>query len=262
MNVRSLKLLVPFAATVVLVAATTARIAPSPVADAAQRGDLATVRKLVAQGVSVNAPQGDGMTALHWAADRGDSALAAVLLHAKANVRATTRIGAYTPLHIAARTGNPAVVRALLAAGSDVKAATTSGATALHFAAAAGNPDVVAALLAKGAEPNARESAWGQTPLVFAAEYNRADAIKVLLKHAADPSIHTRVANLSEQTAREQAATRKRNQVLISFEPPARHDSAEKEYQAALAAARAANPQRGGRGGAGRSGGAPDSAAQ
>src|SRR5512146_3390458 len=99
MNVRSLRLMVPFAAAVVLAAAATTRIASSPIADAAQRGDVATVRKLIAQGVSVNGAQGDGMTALHWAADRGDSALTAVLLRAKANVRATTRIGAYTPLH-------------------------------------------------------------------------------------------------------------------------------------------------------------------
>ncbi|HSQ29779.1 MAG TPA: ankyrin repeat domain-containing protein [Gemmatimonadaceae bacterium] len=261
MNLRSLKLLVPFAATAMLMAATPARIATTPVADAAQRGDLATVKKLIAQGAGVNAPQGDGMTALHWAADRGDSALAAVLLRAKANVRATTRIGSYTPLHIAARTGNPAVVRALLAAGSDVKATTTSGATALHFAAAAGNPDVVAALLGKGADPNARESAWGQTPLVFAAEFNRADAVKLLLKSGADPSIHTRVVNLSEQTAREQAAARKRNQVLISFEPPARHDSAEADYKTALAAARAAAPAGGGRRGAGAGGGGGGGAA-
>ena len=264
MNLRSLKLLVPFAATAMVVAATSARIASTPLADAAQRGDLATVKKLIAQGASVNAAQGDGMTALHWAADRGDSALATVLLRAKANIRATTRIGSYTPLHIAARTGNPAVVRALLVAGSDVKATTTSGATALHFAAAAGNPDVVAALLGKGADPNARESAWGQTPLVFAAEFNRAEAVKVLLKSGADPSIHTRVVNLSEQTAREQAAARKRNQVLISFEPPARHDSAEADYKAALAAARAAAPA-GGRRGAGpgaADAGAQDSASQ
>ena len=263
MTVRSLKLIVPLAAAFVLAAATTARMATSPVADAAQRGDIATIRKLLAQGVSVNAAQGDGMTALHWAADRGDSALTAMLLRAKANVRATTRIGAYTPLHIAARTGSAGVVRLLLAAGSDVKSTTTSGATALHFAAAAGNPEVVAALLHKGADPNARESQWGQTPLIFAAEYDRAEAIKVLLKRGADPSIHTRVVNLSEQTAREQAATRKRNEVLISFEPPARHDSADKEFQVALAAARAANPQRGrgSRGGA-AGGSAPDSAAQ
>src|ERR1043165_914737 len=71
------------------------------VAEAASRGDVAAVRKLIAQGADVNAPQGDGMTALHWAADRGDAALAEVLIKAKADVKATTRIGNYTPLHIA-----------------------------------------------------------------------------------------------------------------------------------------------------------------
>ena len=222
------------------IAAVASRPPASPIADAAMRGDVATVRTLIARRADVNAPQGDGMTALHWAADHGDSAMAAELLRAKANVASRTRIGAYTPLHIAARTGSPAVVRALLAAGSDVKATTTSGATALHFAAAAGNPDVVKALLSKGADPNARESSWGQTPLDFAAEYGRAAAVDALMKHGADPSIRTRVMNLSDDAARDQAAEKKRNAVLISFEPPARHDSAEADFKKSLDAAKAA----------------------
>jgi ankyrin repeat protein len=244
------------------VAAVASRPPASPIADAAMRGDVVTVRTLIARRADVNAAQGDGMTALHWAADHGDSAMAVELLRAKANVTSRTRIGAYTPLHIAARTGSPAVVRALLAAGSDVKATTASGATALHFAAAAGNPDVVKALLAKGADPNARESAWGQTPLVFAAEYGRAAAVEVLMTHGADPSIRTRLLNLSDDAARDQAAEKKRRAVLISFEPPARHDSAEADFKKSLEAAKAAakpaaprtaadsaNPQAGGQGG-------------
>ena len=183
------------------------------------------------------------MTALHWAADRGDSAMAAELLRAKANVTSRTRIGAYTPLHIAARTGNPAVVRALLGAGSDVKATTTSGATALHLAAAAGNADVVKALLSKGADPNARESNWGQTPLIFAAEYGRAAAVQVLMKHGADASIHTRIDNLSDDAARDQAAEKKRRAVLVSFEPPARHDSAEADFKKAVETATSRDPR-------------------
>ena len=240
MNARSFTLIGVVAAWSSIVAAVAARPLASPIADAAMRGDVATVRTLIARHADVNAPQGDGMTALHWAADHGDSAMAAELLRAKANVTSRTRIGAYTPLHIAARTGSPAVVRALLAAGSDVKSTTSSGATALHLAAAAGNPDVVKALLAKGADPNARESNWGQTPLVFAAEYGRAAAIEVLMKHKADPSIRTRVANLSDDAAREQAGEKKRRAVLISFEPPARHDSAEADFRKSLEAARAA----------------------
>ena len=47
------------------------------------------VRALLKQGVDVNAAQGDGMTALHWAARQGDVELAQMLLYAGANVRAT-----------------------------------------------------------------------------------------------------------------------------------------------------------------------------
>jgi ankyrin repeat protein len=115
MNARSFTL-VGVVAAWSSIAAVAARPPASPIADAAMRGDVATVRALIARRADVNAPQGDGMTALHWAADHGDSAMAAELLRAKANVTSRTRIGAYTPLHIAARTGSAAVVRALLAA--------------------------------------------------------------------------------------------------------------------------------------------------
>src|ERR1043166_4560332 len=96
------------------------------VAEAAQRGDLAAVKQLIAQHADVNIAQGDGMTALHWAAERGDAALADLLLKNKANVKATTRIGSYTPLHIAARTASAPIVKALLKAGADPNALTTT----------------------------------------------------------------------------------------------------------------------------------------
>ena len=65
----------------------------APVAEAAMRGDGATVRALVASGADVNAAQGDGMTALHWAANRGDSTMAVVLLAAKARLSVAHRDG-------------------------------------------------------------------------------------------------------------------------------------------------------------------------
>ena len=99
------------------------------------RHDTAAVRALVRQGDDVNAAQGDGMTALHWAATHGDAELAEVLLYAGANVRATSRLGRYTPLHVASETGAAAVVRVLLARGADATAATSTGATALMLAA-------------------------------------------------------------------------------------------------------------------------------
>ena len=69
---------------------------PSPVADAAERGDEAAVKSLLKDGADVNAAQGDGMSALHWAADRGNAELAELLIYAGANLSAPD---AHRPVH-------------------------------------------------------------------------------------------------------------------------------------------------------------------
>ena len=53
--------------------------ARSDVADAAMAGDTAAVRTLLAQHADVNVTQGDGATALHWAAYRQDLEMANLL---------------------------------------------------------------------------------------------------------------------------------------------------------------------------------------
>ena len=206
------------AGSLLLVGLLTAAIAPSPVADAAMRGDRAQVRALLAQGADVNAPQGDGMTALHWAAFRGDTTLTDVLIKAGAKLEATTRNGAYTPLHLASKEGHALTVRRLLKAGSNVKAATsTGGVTPLHFAAGAGSADAVTALLDKGADINVREGTWGQTPLMFAASFNRMAAVRVLLKRGADVKLTTTVVDLATRDAVDRAAGQKRKAVYDQF---------------------------------------------
>ena len=59
------------------------------------------MKQLLKDGADVNGAQGDGMSALHWAAERGDAELADMLIYAGANIGAVTRIGQYTPLHLA-----------------------------------------------------------------------------------------------------------------------------------------------------------------
>ena len=205
-------------------AARETRVAPA-VADAAMQGDMAKVRALLAQQNDVNVAQGDGMTALHWAADRGDVAMTALLLRSGAKLTGTTKNGGYAPLHVASRAGHGAVVQALLAAGADAKTLTSTGATAMHLAASAGDVASVKALLAHKADPNALELAWGQTPLMFAAAENRGDAARALLAGGADASIRTKLVNLSEELARQQAAAKKRNEVLFSYLPQKTRDS-------------------------------------
>src|SRR5215207_11037824 len=118
--------LVAMMIAVVMTAAMSAQQVVSVVADAAAKGDKAAVRQLLKDGADVNGAQGDGMSALHWAAERGDSELADMLIYAGANIGAVTRIGQYTPLHLAAQSGNVAVAKALLKAGADANAKTTN----------------------------------------------------------------------------------------------------------------------------------------
>ena len=178
--------------------------ASSPVADAAMQGDREAVRTLLKQGQDVNAAQGDGMTALHWAAMKGDAELAQMLIYAGANLRATTRLGAFTPLHLAARAGHSTVVATLIAAGANVNALTSNGTTPLMFAAAAGEARVVTTLIENGADLNAKETAKGETALMFAAAFNRLDAVKILLQRGADTKPTTKVTDLFALTAPEE----------------------------------------------------------
>ncbi len=186
--------------------------------DAASRGDISAVRDLLRDGAEVNDMQGDGMTALHWAAEIGNAQLTDMLIYAGSNTEAGTRIGQYTPLHIASRNGQGQIVEKLVDAGANVHAKTTnSGTTALHLAAISGDEKSVVALIEAGANINSRESRWGQTPLVFAASANRAEVLQVLLSAGADHSLTSNYVEPGKMEKADRMAERRISEFLAEF---------------------------------------------
>lgn len=158
---------------------------PSPVADAAMRGDRAAVRALLDQKADVNAPQADGATALHWAVYRSDQEMVDLLLRAGANPKAANREGS-TPLWLAAINGDAEIIESLLKAGADPNEALPLGRTPLMAAARTGNVAAMKALIDRGADVNAKESLRGTTPLMWAADQGHAAAAQLLIEHGAN----------------------------------------------------------------------------
>jgi len=154
---------------------------PGIVSAAGRFGDVARVRREVANGVDVNTADAAGWTALHMAVYQGNkNGLVKVLLDLGADVNRPATDG-WTPLHMAAASFHNdryGIFRHVMAAGPDVNAKTLDGWTPLHAAAASANvswsqrePDTlnrVRDLIAAGAELEAGD-ANGRTPLHWAA---------------------------------------------------------------------------------------------
>jgi uncharacterized protein len=155
-----------------------------PLADAAESKNSAAVRALLEQKANVNAPQADGMTALHWATYHDDSETAKLLIAAGADVKAANRYGV-TPLSLACQSGNGGIVDLLLEAGANPNTALPGGETPLMTASRTGRLGPVKALLARGAEVNAHERK-GQTALMWAAAEGHVEVVDALLKAEAD----------------------------------------------------------------------------
>ena len=116
-------------------------------------GDAASVRALLAAGVSANAMDGDRETPLMYAAHFNHIEVVQVLLDAGANMEAVSE---------------------------DYRA--------LHWAAMYGNLDIVRLFLERGAEMNATNR-WGQTALLRAASMGHTAIVRILLHYGADVSI-------------------------------------------------------------------------
>jgi len=170
----------------------------SPLVQATRRGDLATVRALIAKRANVNVRGNDGSSALLWATYHADSEMVRALLAAGAEVNAPNHYG-ITPLLQASRTGDAAVMDALLKAGADPKLAHPLGETPLMAASKTGRIDAVRLLLEAGANVNAAEGYQQQDALMWAAAEGHVDVVQALLEARADPNRKASVTGLEDR---------------------------------------------------------------
>jgi ankyrin repeat protein len=154
------------------------------VIDAVRNGDRNALQSLLRKKADVNAAEGDGSTALHWASYKDDLEGVALLIQAGAKVNAVNDLGV-TPLWAASQNGSVAMVRRLLEAGANPNLALLAGETPLMVAARSGYPEVVEQLLAKGANVNSK-GARSQTALMWAVAQQHPEVVKMLLVHGAD----------------------------------------------------------------------------
>ena len=149
-----------------------------PLCSAAQNGDAAEVKRLLAAGAKVNAIDAFGETALSKAAQQGNAEIVLILLTADADTGMREEIG-QLPLIVAAAQGNIEIVRILLAARADTAGTDEEGITALMWAAMNGYADVVNALVSAGADVNYSTPKW-YTALYHAKEKGYSEIVRIL----------------------------------------------------------------------------------
>ena len=158
--------------------------------EAAERGNLETLRVLLSRGANPNAREANGgQTALMWAISERQSTVTEELVRGGADVHARSNSG-FTALMFAAQHGDADSARVLLSAGANLNdIMSKTGLTPLIIAAAMGRTKVATLLLDKGANPEAVDTD-GFTPLHHAARTKDAsETVRSLLHHRAKPNV-------------------------------------------------------------------------
>ena len=121
------------------------------------------VKSLLQKGAYVDFPDAEGRTALWWAAERNNAAIASTLIEEGANVNSNEGVA----LCFAADNNNTEMISTLIEAGANVNG-NDENTSPLHIAAVDGNKEAVECLLVHGANPNFK-AIDGSTPLHAAA---------------------------------------------------------------------------------------------
>lgn len=155
---------------------------PFHLGQAAGRGDLAEVRKLLDQGLDINQRnESEQRTPLHEAASGGYLEIATLLVDHGAKVNLLDRHD-QTPLHVAAKNGHAGMVK-YLGRKALLNPQDAQGQTPLHQAAMSGHTETVTALIDAGVKINVPD-AEGRGALHLAAADGHDATVEVLAAKA------------------------------------------------------------------------------
>ena len=145
---------------------------------AAVRGKTECAKVLIDNGAKLNPQTSAKKTPLHYAADRGFIELTKLLVENKAKLDLRDAEG-WTPLHYAAEKDRVEVAAYLLSKGAEVDILSILGGTPLHEAAASSSPEMINLLLKNGANKNIKATN-GKTPLDYAIELDNKPVVPIL----------------------------------------------------------------------------------
>lgn len=114
------------------------------------------------------------------AAENGDTARIKILVASGVKINKITNKNRCTSLMIAAANGHDDAVKLLIVLGVDLNAKDKSGRTALIWAASSGRIEPVKSLIRYGADKNVKDN-LGTTALGWATAFNHKEIIKILL---------------------------------------------------------------------------------
>ncbi|XP_012677803.1 ankyrin repeat and SOCS box protein 13 [Clupea harengus] len=155
----------------------------SAVHEAAARGQVMQLQKLIHNGASVNIVAMDSITPLHEACIQGHSQCVRLLLDAGAHVDARNIDGS-TPLCDACAAGSLECIKLLLEHGAMVNPPRFTF-SPLHEACMGGHSECVQLMISEGASMEAHDGHYG-TPLHVACARQHKDCARVLLNAGAN----------------------------------------------------------------------------
>ncbi len=166
-----------------------------PLIDAASRGDVVALRRLLGAGADVNGRDAQGRNAVLAATQGGHVEAARLLITRGADVNAQDAIRDSAFL-LAGASGHTEIVRLALAAGADLKITNRYGGTALIPACHHGHVETVRVLLGSAIDVN-HVNNLGWTALLEAVilgdgAARHTEIVRLLLAHGANPRLADR----------------------------------------------------------------------